>query len=251
MAIKVREQAPTEPRFDVQVPAAVVKTTEMATEDAKDFLAVVEAMPIENEEQYEAAMAERKTAKAEWDKLEARRVAITGPLNAALKSTNDLFRPPQTLWKSVWEKIDAAAKPFLRRKDEEREAAERARQAELARLNARGEKAAEKGQETKAAVLQTQAAVLASAPLPVEAPKAAGTSAIDKWAYQVTDVRAAVLAALDGQVTYEVTKPATTNPWTGDIVITIKMGKFISGVGDRVKVPGIVAVKDYTITSRR
>lgn len=35
-----------------------------------------------------------RDAKANWKRLEARRTAITGPLNAALASVNDLFRAP-------------------------------------------------------------------------------------------------------------------------------------------------------------
>ena len=37
--------------------------------------------------------------------LHDRRVEITGPLNAAVKSVNDLFRPPLTLWKKIEEAL--------------------------------------------------------------------------------------------------------------------------------------------------
>jgi hypothetical protein len=252
MVIKVREKSNPEPEFTATAPATAKKAAEAATHEAKEALVVAQSFPIETAADYEAACEELKKVKNEWANLEARRTEITGPLNAALKSVNDLFRPPLALWKKVEEAIKDRAKPYLLKVREAEEAAERTRQAELAKLNARIEKAEEKGQDAKVADLQGKAAVAASAPSTVVAPQVAGVSSKTKWVYTIVDLRAIVNAAFDGKVAYELTKPEDTSQgWGGDVVITIKVGKLVSAFEGKADIPGIRQLEDLVISSRR
>lgn len=252
MVIQVRRSPEVEPQYSALLPAAVKKVAEAATHEAEEALIVAQSFPIETAADYEAACDELKKCKTEWAKYEARRVEITGPLNAALKSANDLFRAPLALWKRVEEAIKERAKPYLRRLKEEEEKAERERQAALAKLNARIERAEEKGQESKVEELQGKAAVVASAPSSVEAPQVSGVSSKVKWVYTIVDLRAIVNAAFDGKVPFELTKPEDASKgWGGDVVLTIKVGRLVSAHEGKVDIPGIKTFEDLTISSRR
>ena len=149
MVVKIEAKPPVDPKFDATVASSVVKFTQQATVDAEQFLEIAGAFPIETAGEYESAMAERRKAKEEWDRLEARRTAITGPLNAATKSVNDLFRAPLDLFKRVWETIDTNAKPYLFAVREQQRKEEEARQEPLRKLHAREEKAEAAGNETR------------------------------------------------------------------------------------------------------
>lgn len=80
-------------------PLAVVAALAAPNQDeilrpAQAALAMVRDYQIVDDESYGLAGEELKAIKAKGKALEEKRTAITGPLNAALKAVNDLFRPP-------------------------------------------------------------------------------------------------------------------------------------------------------------
>ncbi len=58
------------------------------------MLRMAKTFTIESDDDYALAADELRQTKAKIDALSAKRVAITGPMNAALKAINDLFRGP-------------------------------------------------------------------------------------------------------------------------------------------------------------
>jgi hypothetical protein len=97
--------------------------------------------------------------------LEERRKAITGPMNAALRSVNDLFRPPREKLEALEGSLKAVIAGYLRR-----------REAENAALLA----AAATTEDEWAA-----AEALAEMRPPAEAPR--GVTVRQVWRFEVTD----------------------------------------------------------------
>ena len=69
---------------------AIVVAGAIATEAAVDGLS---AMVVATDEQCEFASQLLREIKGAWHVLEEKRTSITGPLNKALRATNELFRP--------------------------------------------------------------------------------------------------------------------------------------------------------------
>ncbi len=131
-----------------------------ALRELKDF-------QVETAEDIDFAGEALLDVKASWDRLEERRKEITAPLNEALRSANDLFRPAlsalldaEVLLKT---KIAAAQTAITRRNREAMEAAQKA----LAAGDARA------------------AAVAAVAIAPVHAPT--GVTTREVWEFRVVD----------------------------------------------------------------
>src|SRR3990167_4193155 len=76
----------------------IINTKELATYK-KEISAVEtysEALIIENQKDYESALGRGKEIKDTLSTITDRRKEITAPMNAALKSVMDLFRPLET-----------------------------------------------------------------------------------------------------------------------------------------------------------
>ena len=68
------------------------------TEETKrttEAMALLQGFSIATEEDHARAGAILQVVKAQWNALEERRTAVTGPLNEALRTVNDWFRPVQ------------------------------------------------------------------------------------------------------------------------------------------------------------
>ncbi len=76
----------------MQDPAALAVSE--AAPIAERFAILAPSLTIRSSDDYVFAGQILDEVKGRWKDLEARRVEITGPMNAALKSANDLFRTP-------------------------------------------------------------------------------------------------------------------------------------------------------------
>jgi len=109
-------------------------------------------------------------AKKQWKRIDERRKEITGPMNEALRSANDLFRPALSAYLDVEgvlrQKIHAARQAIARVNQEAMEAAQRA----LANNDVRG-------------------AAIAAAPITAP-PTTRGMTYHDAWEYRIIDAAA-------------------------------------------------------------
>lgn len=65
------------------------------TKRTQEAMALLEGFSITTEEEHTMAGEILQVVKAQWKALEERRTAVTGPLNEALRTVNDWFRPVQ------------------------------------------------------------------------------------------------------------------------------------------------------------
>ena len=145
------------------VAALTLPDSAALTGRAQQALAFIDAFVINSQEAYGLAADELKAIKARINGLEDQRTGITGPINAALKAINTLFRGPADVlvqaestlkrkmlaWQSDQERIAAEARRVAeeaaaaQRRQLEAEAAERQREAQAqARAQAEAEAAA-------------------------------------------------------------------------------------------------------------
>lgn len=199
--------------------------------EAQDLVARTEAAitgyRISTPVEYENSATVLKKVKAGQKRLEELRTAITGPLNAALKAVNDLFRAPadklaqaertikfeigryadeqERIRREEQRKADEAAQRERQKAERaaaearakaEAEAAELRRQAEAA--TAAGDTAAAAKLETKAGQkieraedkaqsLEVQAATVVAPVIQREPPKVTGISSREVWKFEIVD----------------------------------------------------------------
>lgn len=198
-----------------------------AEELVQNVVAIATGYRVTTPEQYAHGGEQLKQVKAAQKRLEDLRTAITGPLNAAIKAANNLFRAPaerlvsaettikreliryqdeqEAIRREEQRKADEAA----RREREKAEAAARAArakaEAEAAELRARAEAEAAAGRASEAAklaaraeqkveradekanALEVQAATTVAPVIQREAPKVTGVSVREVWKFEVTD----------------------------------------------------------------
>lgn len=187
-----------------------------------DFIATFE---IADNEAFGLAAEELQQIKSRMKTLEAQRTSITGPLNAATKAVNDLFRGPTNLLERAEStlkskmlgyqtKVEAEAAAERRRAEAaaeaerrrlEQEAAEHraaaAAQAEAAAAaqaagDAQGavlaQAAAQRAQDQAAAAATTIQVITAAPVATAEAPKVRGISTSAKTTFEVTNMLALV-----------------------------------------------------------
>ena len=138
-----------------------------------------------------AAAGDLKLIKGLSKELEAKRTAITGPINQALREVNALFKPAKE-WLAQAERL---LKDKLLTYSAEQDRIARERQAEadaLARkerekLERRAAKAEEKGKAEKAEVLRDVAETTAAPVIESAAPKLDGIATRETWKAVVTD----------------------------------------------------------------
>lgn len=126
---------------------------------AQAALTSAQDLIIDSPSMYELAGEELRNIKALQKKVEESRTSITGPLNAALKAVNDLFRAP----KEYLEQAEAAVKrPMVAfTQEQERIAAEARRAAEAAAAAERRRLAEEQAAQELAAREAAEAAAAA------------------------------------------------------------------------------------------
>ncbi len=140
---------------------------EQETQQAVGALREVKDLVIATPEDIAFAESEALSAKAQWKRIDERRKEITGPMNEALRSANDLFRPSLSAYAELEGLLRQKAEGARREIKRVNEAAMLAAQAALAANNVR------------------QAAIAAA---PITAPPATkGMTYHDAWAYRIVD----------------------------------------------------------------
>lgn len=170
-----------------RIPASVGQMADEAQALCDEHKEVV----IENRVQFSAGAEVLRSIKGLLKGLEAERVKVTGPMNAALDQVNDWFRGPRAkLEKAERTMKDALAKfenaETAKIREQERLAAEQAR-VEREELERRAAKAEAAGKVEKAAELTTRAAAVVPATPALAPVKARGASFTDVWDTKVVD----------------------------------------------------------------
>lgn len=80
---------------------------------------------VRSKEDYDAALAEGKDIKTKLETITTRKEEITKPLNAALKSVRDLFRPLETMGETALSVIKGKMLDWTREEDRKAEEAKR------------------------------------------------------------------------------------------------------------------------------
>jgi hypothetical protein len=147
---------------------------------------------VDSADMAEFAAAQLVEYKRQSEALEARRVAITGPMNVALRNVNALFKP-------VMDRLDEASRLLrsrlldFNRKEQQRIAEENAARERAAReareaIEARAREAANAGRAEEAFALKAGASVLTAPVAPMRAAKVAGVSTRTNWTADCTDL---------------------------------------------------------------
>lgn len=250
---------------DTSAAALLVIDAEKALRSAADFV-------IDSPTMFELASDDLKSIKALQKQVEEKRTTITGPLNAALRATNDLFRAPKdyldraeatlkramVAYTSEQERIAAEARAKAEaaaRAERERLAAIEREQAEAARraqeeaqaAAAAGDQeaaaaamAAAQAAELQAAAAAMTAQVVTATPA-VEAPaKVTGISGRVTYSAEVTNLMELVQAVAAGQAPIECLQADT---------------KFLGAQARAFKkagqlYPGVMAVAERSIAAR-
>lgn len=221
---------------------------------AQQTLASVANYRIASDEEYTLAGEELVAIKTKAKRLEEQRTSITGPLNAAVKAVNDLFREPADYLNRAEATVKAAMISYTQAK----EAAAAAARAEAERMARAAREAAEaaarqaaelarQGNAEEAAKLEAQAieaelSAAASAPVVPIAPKAAGVSKVSvKHKARVTHIRLFLAhALLDGN-----------DHLLGLVGISESgLNKLASAMGPAMKVPGVELYEERSISAR-
>lgn len=241
------------------------------TTRAQNVLSFVQGYEINDDEAYGFAAEELQSIKGRLKQLDEQRTAITGPLNAATKAVNDLFRGPATLLTTAeagikskmlgWQAKVEAATAEERRKAEAAAAAERqrleaeaaARQAEAQAQAQAAQAAAAAGDAQAAALAQaasqraqdeasaaaTTAQVVTAPLVQIVAPKAAGISTSTKVNFEVSDLLALV-------------KHVAEHPELLGLVgaDTVKLRAYVRGLGMNCALPGVRVFEDKVMSAR-
>lgn len=194
---------------------------------AQAALASATDLVIDSPTMYELASDELKNIKGLQKTVEEKRTSITGPLNAALKAVNDLFRAP----KEYLEKAEAACKRSMitYTTEQERIAAEARRVAEEAARKERDRLAAEQREQERIA----REAAEASARAQHEAQEAAARG----------DAEAAAAAQEESRQQAEAAQAAQAEAHA--TAITAEVVSFTPTVAAPAKVTGISGRTNY------
>ena len=177
--------------------------TEKLDRETRMTLANAKAIVITDDDTYQGAASMLKSIKARYNELDAKRKAITKPLDEAKRNVMDMFRIPLEWLKGA----EGAAKQSMLAYQREQEATRRAEEArlqEIARkeremLERKAERAEKAGREERAADLRQ---VADSVPEPVvahAAPKVSGLSTRKTYKALVTNKMALIKAVAAGK----------------------------------------------------
>lgn len=234
-----------------------------------DFIATFE---ITDNEGFGLAAEELQQIKARMKKLDEQRTAITGPLNAATKAVNELFRGPTDLLVNAeqalkskmlgWQrKVEAeaaearrvaeAAAEAERRRLEEEAAAHRAAAAAQAEAAAAAQAAgdmqgvvlaqaaAQRAQDAAAAAATTVQVITAAPVAAVAPPKVRGISTSSKTTFEVTNLLALV--------EHIAKHPELINLVCAD---EVRLRAYIKGVGPACNLPGVRIGTEQVMSAR-
>lgn len=95
LLIAIASNARSDMKTHVQLNHKVKGELAQEASKAQQALGMLHAFAIENEEDHSFAGEVLLQVKASWKELEEKRTAVTGPLNEALRTVNDWFRPVQ------------------------------------------------------------------------------------------------------------------------------------------------------------
>jgi len=107
----------------MQIPTDALALTQEQAPIAQGFWVVSEGFAIQSTAQYALAGEVLDVVKGAWKELESKRVTITGPLNQALRATNDLFREPLATYKDCEEVLKKKMATYSRAAEAARVAA--------------------------------------------------------------------------------------------------------------------------------
>jgi len=142
-------------------------------------------------DQYTAAGQELTRIAGAQKKLEAVRMAITRPMDAAKKAVLDFFREPEAKLETAKNTIKRAMIAYdneqRRIAEENQRKADEAARKERERLEEKARKAAESGKVEKAAQLEARAQTVVAPVVSREPPKVSGIKYLDQWKFEVTD----------------------------------------------------------------
>lgn len=246
---------------------------------ASAALKMAETFVVSTADDYALAADELRACKAKLNELNARRLSITRPMDAAkaavmalfagpiqaLEKAEDIYKSGMLTYKTEQDRIAAEARrraeeaAAAERRRLEQEAAERQRQAdaERARLEAEARTAAEAGDARAAEQAQQQAAQVAQtaalevaaientaqvivAAAPVVAPiKASGTSVRESFDFEVTDLHALVKHVGE--------HPELLSLLRAD---EVKLRAYVRGLGRNTNLPGVRVDVKRTLAAR-
>lgn len=237
---------------------------------ASRALQFIESFEITSAEDYALAADELRSIKSKSNAIEDQRTGITGPINAALKAINSMFKGPgemlgqaESLLKRkmlAWDQEQASIRAEIQRKAEEAasakrrrleaEAMERQKEAAAAAQavadaeaagNAAAAELARAEEQRKQAEVQaaTTAALVVTAPVAIAPVKTAGISTSKKVDFEVVDLHALV-------------RHIAQNPELINLLVadSIKLRAYVRGVGTACRLPG-VRVFDTAVMSAR
>lgn len=207
--------------YDASSAIVLSNQARAALESASDLV-------IDSPTMYELASDELKQIKALQKTVEEKRTAITGPLNAALKAVNDLFRAP----KDFLDRAEAACKRSMitYTTEQERRAAEARRIAEEEARRERERLAAEQREQERIAREAQQAALRAQQ----EAAEAAARGDREAQARAEEEARQQAEAAQSAQAEAQAT------------AVTAEVVSIVPAVAAPAKVSGIAGRVTYT-----
>ncbi len=191
-----------------------------------------------------AAGGDLKLIKGLAKELEAKRTAITGPLNKALKEVNSLFRPAKTWLKEA----EGILKGEILRFQAEQERIAREAQAkadaearkEREKLELKARLAQVVGKDKKAEELLEEAETQIAPVVTSAAPKIAGVSTRETWKAEVFDKQALLKHIVEEQ-------PA--------LIVLVKIDQALLNARARelkeeFDLPGVVARKETSLSAR-
>lgn len=99
----VADAAPQAPAEDIFTPvkALAMPDTLAASRTANNAVRMAQGFVIATPEDFQLASDELASIKGKWNRMEAQRTSITGPMNKALTAINALFKGPMDLLKSA------------------------------------------------------------------------------------------------------------------------------------------------------
>lgn len=200
-------------------------------------------LTISDQSTYQRAADLLSDIKSRGKELEKKRKAITEPMDAAKKSTMDLFRPAVDAIEGFEKLIKQKMADFVREQERlQREAEARAadeRRKEQEKLQREAEKLRAKGKEEQAAAVELQAVTAVSAPAPTMQAVASGAHHRKVWKAQLVDKMALIKAVAEGRASAEL---LDYNESVGN--------KLAVALKSSLHIDGIEAFEDISIAAR-
>lgn len=216
------------------VPAELPKEALSIARNISDYELELVSIEIDSRERFFAGSELLKSVKRTEKALEEKRVEVTKPLRLVIDTLNGWFKPQADRLAAVERDLKRKMAVF-ESKERQRAAAEQARLDAIARrereeLEARAEKAADKGNMEQALALSARAADTAPKQADVAPVKAAGTGFSDKWGFEVINA---------AMVPREYLK-----------VDEVKLGAYVRAMKGDAIVPGVRVFKDFKVSVR-